>query len=198
MRTAREARDSKNGGTRVAGALPNLLAKAKRGPRNEAQGSTEPERKLLGAILQDAIECWQACAVVAPVWRVSGYSQLGKRQKNYYEADFWFFEEYDNAPYFSFQKICDHLGLEPDFIRRRLLDWRGTRLNEQNSLSVIPARSALSDARGIPEKEPVPASLARSCPRSFDSARDARFAQDDRNKRLSPSVILSRRASEES
>ena len=28
-------------------------------------------------------------------------------------------------------------------------------------------------------EEPVPASLARSCPRSFDFARVARFAQDD-------------------
>jgi hypothetical protein len=117
----------------------------------------EPERKLLEAILQDAIECWQACAVIARVWRVSGYSSMGKRQREYFEADRWFFGEYDNAPLFSFQQICDCLGLDPDFIRRRLLEWR----DRQN---------------------PVPASLPGSCPRSFDFVRDAHCAQDDRTR----------------
>jgi hypothetical protein len=108
----------------MAGALLNLPAK--RGPSTETQGGVEPERKLLEAVLEDAIQCWQACAVVARVWRVSGYSSMGKRQREYFEADFWFFGEYDNAPLFSFQKICDCLGLDPDFIRRRLREWRAS------------------------------------------------------------------------
>jgi hypothetical protein len=137
-------------------ATPSALP-LRRAAKTEAEGCVEPERKLLEAILQDAIECWQACAVVARVWRVSGYSSMGKRQREYFEADQWFFGEYDNAPLFSFQKICDCLGLDADFIRRRLLEWR----ERQN---------------------PVPASLPGSCPRSFDFVRDAHCAQDDRTR----------------
>ena len=90
----------------------------------EAEAENEPERKLLEAILQDAIECWQRCALVAHNWRLSIHNPMGRRQRDYREADFWLFGDYDNEPYFSFAKICDCLGLVPDDIRRRLLEWK--------------------------------------------------------------------------
>jgi hypothetical protein len=101
------------------------------------ESENEPERKLLEAVLEDAIQCWQACAVIAPVWRVSGYSSMGKRQREYFEADRWFFGEYDNAPLFSFQQICDCLGLDPDFIRRRLLEWRESQTRRESHTQIL-------------------------------------------------------------
>ena len=87
---------------------------------------SEAERKLMKAILQDAIECWQACAVTALTWRFEGFDHqtvAGKRQRLFFEADFWFFHHYDNAPYFSFEMVCEYLGIEPEFIRRGLREW---------------------------------------------------------------------------
>jgi hypothetical protein len=81
----------------------------------------EGEREMLEQVLIDAIECWQS---------VSAKDVLGEqyvtslRQRLYREADFWIFGDYNNAPFFSFIQICDCLRLNPDFIRRRLLEWR--------------------------------------------------------------------------
>jgi hypothetical protein len=91
----------------------------------DAPPSGEPERKLLEAILQDAIECWQRCALIADKWAVSpSFTCFGQRQREYIDADPWLFGEYDNYPLFSFTKICDCLGIDPEFIRRRLLEWK--------------------------------------------------------------------------
>lgn len=104
-----------------------------------------PERKLLEAILTDAIECWQECAVVATTWQVSGYS-MGKRQRAYRDADFWIFGDYDNAPYWSFTEICGCLGLDPEFIRRRLLEWR---TEAKHSARVELRQSARGGVRSV-------------------------------------------------
>jgi hypothetical protein len=77
------------------------------------------ERRLLEGVLRDAIECWQACAAI-PTAAWAGQ----RRHRLHREADFWIFGEYENAPFFSFTKICDCLGLDPNFIRRRLLEWK--------------------------------------------------------------------------
>jgi hypothetical protein len=102
-----------------------------------------PERKLLEAILTDAIECWQLLALHPIASRFENVrSPIGKRQRNYRDAHFWFFGDYDNAPYFSFTKICDCLGLDPDFIRRRLLEWRRKELQRLEACAALPlARS---------------------------------------------------------
>jgi hypothetical protein len=83
--------------------------------------SFEGERRMLQEMLQDAIECWQSISALG----VIGRSDLtSSRERLYREADFWIFGEYDNAPFFSFTETCDCLGLNADFIRRGLLEWR--------------------------------------------------------------------------
>jgi hypothetical protein len=81
----------------------------------------EAERRMLRQILLDAIECWQS---VAAMGVVGGNYVTSLRERLYREANLWIFGEYDNAPFFSFTQTCDCLGLSPDFIRRRLLEWR--------------------------------------------------------------------------
>jgi len=72
------------------------------------------ERRLLWAILLDAIVCWQSNC---------GYTS-GERARLYGRADFWIFGQYYNPPFFSFVQTCECLRLDSDFIRRGLLDWR--------------------------------------------------------------------------
>jgi hypothetical protein len=89
---------------------------------NQERNLFEAERRLLQEVLADAIECWQARAA----WTVIDGHYAGGRQRLCRQAEFWIFGEYDNTPFFSFTKICDCLGLDADFIRRRLLEWKKT------------------------------------------------------------------------
>jgi hypothetical protein len=81
----------------------------------------EAERRMLLEILLDAIECWQSVSVNG----ISGENYVtSRRERLYREANVWIFGQYHNAPFFSFTQTCDCLGLNPDFIRRRLMEWR--------------------------------------------------------------------------
>jgi hypothetical protein len=72
----------------------------------------EPEKKLMFAILEDAISCYQS--------NLTAHSVRGKR----------FFEETQNWIVtvgsdwiFSFDNVCEALGLNPQYVRQGLLRW---------------------------------------------------------------------------
>ena len=71
-----------------------------------------PEERLLFAILEDAISCYQ------------GYLRADKREERliFTEAERWIFDDSDE--FISFNNICDTLRLDPNYIRRGLLAWK--------------------------------------------------------------------------
>ncbi len=71
-----------------------------------------PERKLMLAILEDAVACFQNY-MTAPEW---------KKRAAFREAEEWILEE-DSHWIFSFGNICEVLGLNPMYIRRGLRLW---------------------------------------------------------------------------
>lgn len=71
------------------------------------------EVALLGAVLQDAIICFQRSAV----------SDRRRDQRLAREAEEWFFAKEDDYV-FSFVNICAVLGLDPGYIRLGLKRWR--------------------------------------------------------------------------
>jgi hypothetical protein len=75
-------------------------------------GHFQPERRLLFAILQDAVECFQKyrCA------RGNKASRLFK------DATAWFFEDDYEWP-FSFINICESFGIDPGYLRKGLSRW---------------------------------------------------------------------------
>ena len=75
--------------------------------RDAAQ--TEPIRKLMTAILVDAVQCYR-----------TGQRQIVKGTEAL-EANIWIFGSYAEFP-FSFTNICTELGLSPDHIRKQLRD----------------------------------------------------------------------------
>jgi hypothetical protein len=81
----------------------------------------EGEKRMMQEVLIDAIECWQS---VAAIGLIDENCVTSTRERLYREAHFWIFGDYNNTPFFSFTQICDGLGLNPDFIRRRLVEWR--------------------------------------------------------------------------
>jgi hypothetical protein len=83
--------------------------------------SFDGERRMMQEVLKDAIECWK---VSLQIRLTSDNYVTGLRERLYREAHFWIFGNYDNSPFFSFTQICECLKLDPDFVRRCLLDWR--------------------------------------------------------------------------
>ena len=74
----------------------------------------EPENALLAAILEDAVEEYR---------KYSGaHDSKGKSRFN--EVEEWF-NCSDKKWIFSFENICELLGLDPEYIRRRLHETSG-------------------------------------------------------------------------
>jgi hypothetical protein len=106
----------------------------------------EAERRMLKEMLVDAIKCWQS---VSAIGIVGGAGLTSLRERLYREASFWIFGDYDNTPFFSFTQICDCLGLNTDFVRRRLLEWRRSQQSaEGGPARVVPLRAG---ARNRPD-----------------------------------------------
>jgi hypothetical protein len=86
-------------------------------PARRGTSDTEPVRRLMFAILVDAVRCFQA--------NVSARAAF--RRRLFWEARLWIFSEKGGGP-FSFDTVCDALDVDPRGLRRWLLDWREKRL----------------------------------------------------------------------
>jgi hypothetical protein len=71
----------------------------------------EPERRLMVAILEDAVSCLSA-----------DLRQCNPRQKKQYEeAKHWVTTDEESEWIFSFKNICEVLGMDPGYLRRGLI-----------------------------------------------------------------------------
>ena len=87
----------------------------------------EPEKKLMLAILEDAVACYQKYAVVRD----------SKGQALFEEAEAWVHEKNANE-IFSFDSVCEMLGFEPDYLRQGLAVWKDRMLAEPSHAKVYP------------------------------------------------------------
>ena len=95
----------------------------------------EGEERLMLAVLESAVEDFQKYVLAR---KPSG-------KKLFQQAEEWFLEK-DSDELYSFENICDTLGLHPDPIRKGLLVWKEAKLK-------------LSSVEGHPAGRPT---LARS------------------------------------
>ncbi|MBM4254330.1 MAG: hypothetical protein FJ147_00355 [Deltaproteobacteria bacterium] len=100
------------------------------------KGCGEGERRLMLAILEDAVDCFQ--------------KYLGTRESRgrllCSDAEEWFMSD-DRSWLFSFVNVCEVLGLQPDFIREGLQDWK-TRQLEKALSPKPPVADGPTQARG--------------------------------------------------
>jgi hypothetical protein len=82
----------------------------------------EPEKKLMVAILEDAITCFQDNVLV----------ESGKRKKLFDEAEAWLFQE-GSTWIFSFRNVSELLGVDPEYLRGGLMRWREKQLAREVS-----------------------------------------------------------------
>ena len=71
------------------------------------------EKRLMLAVLQDALDCYQKYA----------FAKDGHGRQLFNDADGWISCE-DRDWYFSFENICETLEINPDYLRRGVQTWR--------------------------------------------------------------------------
>jgi hypothetical protein len=80
----------------------------------------EPEKKLMLAVLEDAIACFQKYVFV----------REGKGKVLFQEAEDWVWDT--NSDWlFSFANVCETLGFNPAFLRQGLAQWRAQKLESR-------------------------------------------------------------------
>lgn len=78
--------------------------------------SLEPEKRLMLAVLRDAIYCFKRAVVKGRL----------RAKSEFCEAEEWFWEDGENWP-FSYKNICNEIGLDPSGIRNKLKQWKRMR-----------------------------------------------------------------------
>jgi hypothetical protein len=78
---------------------------------------TEPEKRLMLAVLEDALVCFQK----------HFSSRGGRGLRLFRETEEWIFRG-DNGQPFSFANICEVVGFDPEYMRQGLLKWREKRI----------------------------------------------------------------------
>jgi hypothetical protein len=92
---------------------PDLLAAAQYYDRVLYARPLDPEKRLMLAVLEDAVTCFQK-------W---SFASSCRARARYKEVQDWFMNEKSDQ-LFRFETICEILGLNPDHIRAGLLYWK--------------------------------------------------------------------------
>ncbi len=91
----------------------------------------EPEKKLMLAVLEDAVACFQNYV----------FAEKRKQRILFNEAEDWIRDE--NSDYvFSFENVCAALKFNPGYVRQGLLRWKMRKLAERQNIKVINILSA--------------------------------------------------------
>ena len=73
----------------------------------------DPEKKLILAILEDAVDCFKE----------NLFAEGGRRKMLFDDAEQWIRADADDWV-FSFAHVCESLGLSPAYVRQGLLRWQ--------------------------------------------------------------------------
>jgi len=92
---------------------PDILLPSQHADRIGTRRILDGERRLMVAILEDAID----------VYRKQAGAQETRKRHLFEDAETWI-EDSDPAWIFSFENICAVLDLDPSYIRRGLHDWK--------------------------------------------------------------------------
>jgi hypothetical protein len=85
----------------------------------------EPEKKLMLAILEDAIACFQKYA----------FARDSKGKALFSEAEEWI-QEGTAGGIFAFDSVCEVLGLNPSYLRQGLVTWKKNALAARSPAKV--------------------------------------------------------------
>jgi hypothetical protein len=85
-----------------------------------AAGYLQPERRLMFAVLLDAVECFQKYP----------FARRNKVTRQVEDTEDWIFKDDQEWP-FSFINICEAVGIDPQYLRNGLSRWKQKTIREQ-------------------------------------------------------------------
>jgi hypothetical protein len=121
---------------------PDVLIKDQILARDRTGASASPEKRLMIAVLRDALEDYQKYAFT--------HDPQGKRV---FEETAGWFDSTSNGWFFSFHSICENLGIEPGYLLQELRKWHGTArmglvpANLRETVNAVAASAAASVAK---------------------------------------------------
>lgn len=92
---------------------PDTLLPAQYFETYRRKAPLEPEKRLMLAVLEDAVACFQKYV----------FARDGKGKTTFREAEEWILEE-DSDWLFSFDNVCEVLGIDPRYVRQGLMRWK--------------------------------------------------------------------------
>jgi len=95
----------------------------------QGKPSDTPERRLMAAVLRDAIDCY-----IRDCFAVNRH-----KKRSYREAEEWFFNGDDHGV-FSLQNVCGILNIDPGYIRRMLVRYKEMNASGANLLGISSQR----------------------------------------------------------
>lgn len=103
------------------------------------KGAHEPERRLVIAVLQDAVDCYQKHL----------HARDRKARQLFLDAQDWIASEDRSWP-FSFENVCDLLQINADYLRVGLKAWKEREVGQKPRAVVLPLQ-----VRVAPATEPI-------------------------------------------
>lgn len=92
------------------------------------KGHADGERRLMIAVLEDAVNCFMKQI----------HATDPKARQLFLDAEEWITAE-DRTWFFSFENVCDTLGLDPEYLRAGLLKWRAAERRRVGDAAVAAA-----------------------------------------------------------
>jgi hypothetical protein len=89
---------------------------------DRSRKTLEPEERLVLAILEDAIDCFQE----------NHLARQGRRKRLFDDAREWLFED-EGDWVFGFDNVCAVLGFDPKYIREGLTRWRAKEFSKHRN-----------------------------------------------------------------
>ena len=118
---------------------PDVLISAQYLATTRSKTQREPEQRLMLAVLEDAVWCFQ-----------NGLRSKDKRKRGLSrDAEEWLTDD-NGDRLFSFNEICELLGLEAKYIRKHLLRWKeaASRGRERAKLDRLNVRNGQQGTGG--------------------------------------------------
>jgi hypothetical protein len=106
------------------------------------------EQRLMLALLTDALNVYQKGAL----------SQLTRLRRLYVDAERWILANRADHDAFSFTTVCDALGINPELLRRRIIDWKHAVSREHRRNSSSRLRLKITPRERYPRRHQLLAS----------------------------------------
>ena len=110
--------------------------------RLRQKGDFPAEQRLLFAVLEDAVHCFQA----------NLFARTLRRQQAFEEAEQWLLEPKMDATV-TLEYVCDVFGFDAEYVRTGLRQWRDRQRASDRGAAVVP--TAQRDTRGQPSQAPL-------------------------------------------